>query len=102
MEASSSATSASNSASTAATKASEASASASSASTSATNASVSATSAQTSADAAEQAREDIQAYYGVPVGFEFFSMNPNVPDGTLPLLGGEYSREMYASLWEWV
>ena len=29
-------------------------------------------------------------------------MNPNVPDGTLPLLGGEYSREAYASLWEWV
>ena len=39
---------------------------------------------------------------GFPVGYEFFSINPNIQDGTLPLLGGEYSREAYASLWEWV
>lgn len=36
------------------------------------------------------------------VGFEYFSMNPNVPEGALPLLGGEYSRSAYAVLWEWV
>ena len=39
---------------------------------------------------------------GFPVGFEYFQMNPNVPDGSLPLLGGEYSRTTYADLWAWV
>lgn len=39
---------------------------------------------------------------GFPVGFEYFQMNPNVPDGSLPLLGGEYSRDTYADLWAWV
>ena len=38
----------------------------------------------------------------VPVGFEYFTMNPNIPQGSLPLLGGEYSRETYADLWAWV
>lgn len=39
---------------------------------------------------------------GFPVGFEYFSMNPNIPQGSLPLFGGEYSRETYADLWTWV
>ena len=39
---------------------------------------------------------------GVPVGFEYFQMNPNVPEGSLPLLGGVYSRDTYADLWAWV
>lgn len=38
----------------------------------------------------------------VPVGFEYFTMNPNIPQGSLPLLGGEYSRETYSALWSWV
>ena len=39
---------------------------------------------------------------GIPVGFEYFSTNPNVPMGSLPLLGGEYSRKVYSDLWAWV
>lgn len=39
---------------------------------------------------------------GIPVGFEYFSTNPNIPAGSIPLLGGEYSRTTYADLWEWV
>ena len=39
---------------------------------------------------------------GLPVGFQYFQTNPNVPAGSLPLLGGEYSRETYADLWAWV
>ena len=39
---------------------------------------------------------------GVPIGFEYFSMNPNIPAGSIPLFGGEYSRTTYADLWEWV
>ena len=39
---------------------------------------------------------------GVPVGFEYFTTNPNVPVGSLPLIGGTYSRTAYADLWEWV
>jgi microcystin-dependent protein len=39
---------------------------------------------------------------GVPVGFEYFQMNPNVPEGSLPLLGGVYSRDTYKDLWAWV
>lgn len=39
---------------------------------------------------------------GMPVGFEYFQMNPNIPAGSLPLLGGLYSRSTYADLWEWV
>ena len=38
---------------------------------------------------------------GLPVGFEYFSVNPNVPSGSLPLFGGTYSREIYASLWNY-
>ena len=39
---------------------------------------------------------------GVPIGFEYFSMNPNIPQGSLPLIGGVYSRSTYADLWAWV
>lgn len=38
----------------------------------------------------------------ISVGFEYFSTNPNIPDGSIPLLGGEYSRTTYKDLWEWV
>jgi hypothetical protein len=39
---------------------------------------------------------------GLPVGFEYFTMNPNIPAGSLPLQGGLYSRLAYSDLWEWV
>lgn len=39
---------------------------------------------------------------GLPVGFEYFTMNPNIPAGSLPLQGGLYSRAAYPDLWEWV
>lgn len=39
---------------------------------------------------------------GVPVGFEYFTTNPNIPAGSLPLFGGEYSRATYQDLWNWV
>lgn len=39
---------------------------------------------------------------GLPVGHEFFTTNPNIPAGCIPLLGGEYSRTSYADLWAWV
>lgn len=39
---------------------------------------------------------------GIPVGFEYISMNPNVPEGSLPMFGGVYDRKVYADLWAWV
>lgn len=39
---------------------------------------------------------------GFPIGHEYFTINPNIPQGSLPLFGGEYSRETYADLWAWV
>lgn len=39
---------------------------------------------------------------GVPIGFEYFSTNPNIPAGSIPLFGGEYSRTTYSDLWNWV
>ena len=39
---------------------------------------------------------------GFPIGHEYFSMNPNIPQGSLPLIGGEYSRATYSDLWSWV
>ena len=39
---------------------------------------------------------------GLPVGFEYFTTNPNIPAGSLPLLGGVYSRTFYKDLWNWV
>ena len=45
---------------------------------------------------------DLDKMGGIPVGFEYFSMNPNVPQGSLPLLGGEYNRATYPDLWTWV
>ena len=44
----------------------------------------------------------IKKHAGMPVGHEYFSVNPNIPEGSLPLFGGEYSRETYSDLWEWV
>lgn len=38
---------------------------------------------------------------GLPVGFEYFTINPNLPSGSLPLFGGLYSREIYADLWNY-
>ena len=38
----------------------------------------------------------------LPVGFEYFTLNPNIPNGSLPYLGGTYSRTVYADLWSWV
>ena len=45
---------------------------------------------------------DLDKLTSLPVGFEYFSMNPNVPQGSLPLIGGEYSRATYPDLWTWV
>ena len=39
---------------------------------------------------------------GIPVGFEYISMNPNIPQGSLPMFGGVYDRKVYADLWAWV
>ena len=39
---------------------------------------------------------------GLPLGFEYFQTNPNVQAGSLPMVGGEWSRAIYADLWEWV
>ena len=38
----------------------------------------------------------------LPIGFEYFQTNPNVQAGSLPLVGGVFSRVIYADLWEWV
>ena len=53
----------------------------------------------------QHADEKLQYLYlheDVPVGHEYFTFNPNVPQGSLPLFGGEYSRETYSALWAWV
>ena len=39
---------------------------------------------------------------GIPVGFEYISMNPNIPQGSLPMFGGIYDRKVYADLWAWI
>ena len=39
---------------------------------------------------------------GLPIGHEWWTMNPNIPVGCLPLFGGTYSREAYKDLWAWV
>ena len=38
----------------------------------------------------------------VPLGHEYFTFNPNIPQGSLPLFGGEYDRATYSDLWNWV
>ena len=45
--------------------------------------------------------EWLSSLNGLPIGFEYFSPNPNVPDGSLPLFGAEYSREVFPDLWEY-
>lgn len=44
----------------------------------------------------------VHKYSGIPIGYEYFSINPNIPKGSLPLLGGVYNRETYSDLWEWL
>lgn len=39
---------------------------------------------------------------GLPLGHEYFTINPNLPEGVLPLVGQLVSRALYPSLWEWV
>ena len=46
--------------------------------------------------------EEAASKGGVPVGFEYFTTNPNIPVGSLPLIGGTFSRTAYADLWAWV
>jgi len=49
-----------------------------------------------------QAVVDKKPGWGIPIGYEYFTINPNIPQGSLPLFGGEYSRETYPDLWAWV
>ena len=46
--------------------------------------------------------DEMKKHASIPIGHEYFSMNPNIPQGSLPLLGGVYSRDTYADLWAWV
>lgn len=45
--------------------------------------------------------EWLSSLNGLPIGFEYFSPNPNIPNGSLPLFGSEYSREVFPDLWEY-
>lgn len=45
--------------------------------------------------------EWLESLQGLPIGFEYFSPNPNIPTGSLPLFGAEYSREVFPDLWEY-
>lgn len=47
-------------------------------------------------------REEVRQHSGIPIGHIYFSVNPNIPQGSLPLFGGEFSRETYSDLWAWV
>lgn len=47
-------------------------------------------------------KDFVRQHAGIPIGTEFFTTNPNVPDGALPLLGGGYLRDLYTDLWDWV
>lgn len=47
-------------------------------------------------------REEVRQHSGIPIGHIYFSVNPNIPQGSLPLFGGEFSRDTYADLWAWV
>lgn len=49
-----------------------------------------------------QAVVDKKPGWGIPLGYEYFTFNPNIPQGALPLFGGEYSRTTYSDLWAWV
>ena len=49
-----------------------------------------------------QAVVDKKPGWGIPIGYEYFTFNPNIPQGALPLFGGEYSRATYSDLWAWV
>lgn len=43
--------------------------------------------------------EWLSSLNGLPIGFEYFSPNPNIPDGSLPLFGSEYGRDVFPDLW---
>lgn len=47
-------------------------------------------------------REEVRQHSGIPIGHIYFSVNPNIPQGSLPLFGGEFSRDTYSDLWAWV
>ena len=49
-----------------------------------------------------QAVVDKKPGWGIPIGYEYFTINPNIPQGSLPLFGGEYDRATYPDLWAWV
>ena len=38
----------------------------------------------------------------LPIGHEWWTANPTIPTGCLPLFGGTYSRTAYKDLWAWV
>lgn len=52
--------------------------------------------------ASTKAVNDLSKKISLPIGFEYFQTNPNVRAGHLPLIGGLWSRELYADLWAWV
>ena len=52
--------------------------------------------------ASTKAVNDLSKKMSLPIGFEYFQTNPNVRAGHLPLVGGLWSRELYADLWAWV
>ena len=39
---------------------------------------------------------------GLPLGYEFFTFNPNIQPGCIALIGTLLQRDVYPSLWEWV
>ena len=43
--------------------------------------------------------EWLESMHGLPIGFEYFSPNPNIPTGSLPLFGSEYGRDVFPDLW---
>ena len=52
--------------------------------------------------ASTKAVNELSKKMSLPIGFEYFQTNPNVRAGHLPLVGGLWSRELYADLWAWV
>ncbi len=53
-------------------------------------------------DAKSIGGKTIDELQGLPLGHEYFTINPNLPEGVLPLVGQLVSRALYPSLWEWV
>lgn len=44
---------------------------------------------------------DFASNQALPLGFMYQHLSSTVPLGSLPLLGGEYDRTLYADLWSW-